>query len=127
MALTLVLMHGCINWPSDSGGDQYYPPQTQILNVKVQPDTVAPGDTASFTCVISDSTDKRFNFYWAIDAGVVIGAEKQNADNNQYVSEENRIKWVAPNKSNYYTLGVFVTNGSKDSTGVREGFAIVVE
>ena len=126
-ALLLVgLLHACGMY-NDGGGDQEHPPQTQILDVKVQPDTVAPGDTASFTCIIKDSTDKRFKFYWVVDTGEVIGAEKQNVGSNEYVSEGNYIKWVAPNKRDQYLLGVIVNNGTKDSVEVREGFLIVVK
>jgi len=126
-ALLLVgLLHACGMY-NDGGGDQYHPPQTKILDVKVQPDTVAPGDTARFTCVIKDSTDKRFKFGWLIDAGEVLGAEFIGGNYNEYVSETSSIKWVAPKSKDYYEFTVFANNGSKDSISVQDGFTIVVE
>jgi hypothetical protein len=124
--LAVYFIQAC-GFPADSGGDQTKNPQTKILDIEVQPDTVAPGDTASFTCIIEDSTDNRFKFYWVIDAGEIIGAEKAPGENDQFISDSSHVKWIAPNETNYYTLGVFVTNGSKDSVGVREGFSIEVE
>jgi hypothetical protein len=118
-----VLLHAC-NFPSDSGGDELRPPQTEILDVRVQPDTVAPGDTASLTCVIEDSLDERFLFRWDIDKGEVLGAKKEN---NFFISEDDNIRWIAPSKESSYLIGVIADNGSEDSLSAREGFTIVVE
>jgi hypothetical protein len=123
----LVLLHGCFNLPSDSGGDQYYPPQTKILNVKVQPDTVAPGDTASFTCIIEDSLDKRFKFFWYVDVGKVLDAELFDDEPIVYETEINKVQWVAPQESGFYGFTVLTNNGSEDSISVDKSFVIIVE
>jgi hypothetical protein len=124
-----LFLHGC--WFSNSGavgggGDRVKPPQTKILKVLVQPDTIAPGDTARFICIIKDSTDKRFKFEWHVDKGKVLGAEFIDTDYSAYVSETNSIKWIAPDSEGYYHFAVFVNNGAKDSLSVQDGFFIKV-
>ena len=126
--LLVVLLYGC-NLPlGDSGGDQIHPPQTKILEVRVQPDTVSPADTASFTCIITDSTDSRFKFYWLIRSGKVEGAKLIDAGYSEYDSGRYRsIKWIAPSKSDTYSFEVIVDNGSTDSVGVERSFSITVK
>lgn len=125
--LLAALLYAC-RLPADSGGDEEHPPlQTKILDVKVKPDTVAPGDTASFTCVIEDSLDKRFKFYWLIDKGQVLGAEFIGGNYSAYKSNTNSIRWIAPNLNTYYHFTVYADNGSKDSLSVQYRFLIVVE
>lgn len=41
-----------------------YDYQTEILEVRVIPDTVAVGDTVLFHCIIEDSLDSSFEFNW---------------------------------------------------------------
>jgi hypothetical protein len=93
----------------------------------VQPDTVAPGDTASFTCIIEDSLDERFKFGWLIDEGEVLGAEFIGGNYSEYVSDTNSIRWIAPQKKGRYQFTVFANNGSEDSLAVQDGFSIIVE
>ena len=61
--VTAVLMGtvwaGCTTYPEEPPP----PPQTIILRIEKEPDPVATGDTATFTCVIEDSTDERFKFF----------------------------------------------------------------
>ena len=124
--LPVVLLYGC-NLPlGDSGGDQIHPPQTKILEVRVQPDTVAPADTASFTCVITDSTDTRFKFLWYINQGNVIGA-KYSDKYGGYVSDSNMVKWKAPSQADVYAFDVYAFNGAKDSASVDQSFRITVK
>jgi len=120
------LLHACGMY-NDGGGDQYHPPQTKILDVKVQPDTVAPGDTARFTCIIKDSTDKRFKFYWYIDQGEVLNAKMFDDKPIVYKTKVNNVQWIAPNKSGFHSFTVLTDNGSKDSVSVDESFVIIVE
>ena len=89
----LAVVSGCGHFPGapDSGGTENRPPQTQILKAYAVPDTVAPGDTARFVCVIKDSTDNRFKFLWYIGQGKVLDAEYSNTYNG-YVSNTNTIK-----------------------------------
>lgn len=122
-----MLLYGCNFLPNDTGGDEILPPQTSILDVRVEPDTVAPGDTASFTCVIEDSTDDRFRFGWLIDDGKVLSAEFIGGDYSEYISNTNSIQWIAPLSKGDYLFAVFVNNGSEDSLSVDDGFRIVVD
>lgn len=125
--LIVVLLHAC-GFPADSGGDQERPPQTRIIDVLVQPDTVAPGDTASFTCIIEDSLDKRFKFYWVIDSGLALNGEITDSDYpSRYRTDNNSMKWESPQEAGFYSFEVTANNGSKDSVGVRSSFSIVVE
>jgi hypothetical protein len=125
--LAVFLIQAC-GFPADSGGDQTKYTQTKILNIKVQPDTVAPGDTASFTCIIEDSTDNRFKFYWAIDKGEVLNGTPEDPDYPTiFTTESNRTNWKAPNEEGFYSFEVTANNGSEDSLGVRSSFSIVVE
>jgi len=123
--LLTVLLYSC-GLSSDGGGPQILPHQTEILEVRVQPDTVAPEDTARFSCIIKDSLDKRFKFHWVIDKGKVLGANLESKTNSQYVSESNTIKWVAITTKGQFLFGVFVDNGAIDSSDVRKGFYITV-
>jgi len=94
------------------------PPQTQILRIDIIPnDTLAPGDTATFRCVIADSLDTRFIFTWGID--------KKNGT-ELIKTDTNSIQWVAPKNSKIYTHNVSVNNGSKDSTSVFQYFDVYV-
>lgn len=86
-----------------------------------------PGDTARFTCLIEDSLDERFKFYWYVDTGEVLDAELFDEEPIVYETDVNTIQWVAPHKSYFYTFGVLTSNGSQDSISVDEGFVIVVE
>jgi hypothetical protein len=61
LVLTAALsLAGC----SSFGGDEYRPFVTDILRVEVEPNPVAAGDTAVFTCVVEDSTDRSLSFVW---------------------------------------------------------------
>ena len=124
--LLVVLLYGC-NLPlGDSGGDQIHPPQTKILEVWVQPDTLAPADTASFTCIIADSINTRFKFYWLIQYGKVEGAIKYGYYDYKSGNSPS-IKWIAPEKSDTYNFEVTVDNGSADSAWVKQNFSITVK
>ena len=128
--LLAVLLYGC-GLPSDGGGPQILPHQTEILEVRVQPDTVAPADTASITCVITDSTDTRFKFYWVSGDGKVLGAKLIDGglgSDYEYGSGSSpSIKWIAPDKSDTYSFLVSVDNGSSDSTSVNQNFSVIVK
>ncbi len=58
---------------NDSGPIAY---QTEILAAYAIPKTVAPGDTTQFVCIIADSTNNKYKFYWFIPDGTPIGGEK---------------------------------------------------
>ena len=123
-----MLLYGCNFLPNDTGGDEILPPQTTILDVRVEPDTVAPGDTASFTCIIEDSLDKSFKFYWLVDVGTALNGEVSDPDYPSiYKTIDNSISWLSPQAKGLYSLEIAVNNDSEDSVGVRTSFSIVVE
>ena len=96
-ALTSVLLvAGCDSWPGGENPGEGEPvPQTRILRVEVDPDTVAVGDTARFTCIIADSTDERFVFKWFFGAGPPTAP-----------TEDNTVLWKAPDEPGIYKHGV---------------------
>jgi hypothetical protein len=58
----LAMLPGCdlkLTGGSNPGDDQPEI-QTEILAVLIEPDPVVAGDTATFTCIIRDSLDTRF-------------------------------------------------------------------
>lgn len=127
MAFCMIWLSGC--WPAaDTGGDQLPPRQTVILGVRVQPDTVAPGDTAFFTCVIEDSLDKRFKFYWTINAGKVIGVKYSDTyEFSGYASDSNTVQWIAPATKEHFLFYVGADDGAVDSSRVESvAFGITV-
>jgi hypothetical protein len=103
-----LLLGGC-----DSGKPDPIFRQTEILRVEVEPSPVPVGDTATFTCVIEDSTDERFEFRWFLDAPT-------------RVTDTNQINWVAEVDTGEYRFRVEVDNGSEDSVSVNRGFTIEV-
>jgi hypothetical protein len=89
--------------------------QTDILDVRVEPNPVAVGDTAVFTCVIADSTDERFEFRWAFSAGTENGA----------VTMDNTYLWRAPNEPGEYRHRVGANNGT-DAAPPSRSFTVTV-
>lgn len=110
----------------DNRGYDKPPPQTKILDVRVNPGTVAPKDTATFTCLIKDSTDSRFRYIWYVSEGKLLGV-KYLQDYNAYQSENNRVKWIATDKKGTYLFDVYAYNGTSDSTSVDMKFKITVK
>ncbi|HKI47127.1 MAG TPA: hypothetical protein VKA08_17485 [Balneolales bacterium] len=111
---------------STDPGDKAMPYQTRILEVKIQPDTVAVGDTARITCIIQDSTDKRFLFLWHFSRGKILHA-MYNSTLQGYTSDtSNYVFWVAPDLNGSFSNDVTVDNGS-DSTPVMQGFGLYVK
>ena len=92
------------------------PLQTRILQVKVEPNPVAMGDTATFTCVFADSLDKRFSFRWRFE-GVV----------DDTVTKENKIDWIAPNNpKEYFNLVTAFNSTNSDSVPDKQIFTVEV-
>jgi hypothetical protein len=126
-SLLIISGIGACDIYSDGGGDKEQPPQTRIIDVLVEPDTVAPGDTASFTCVIEDSLDTRFKFYWYVDTGQILDAELFDDNPVVYETNVNDVLWVAPQELGFNSFSVRVNNGAEDSVSVKTSFVIVVE
>lgn len=120
--LVPALLEAC-NIGVGEGPDTYYPPQTRIVRIDLTPDTVATKDTVLIHCVIEDSTDTRFKYYWRLGKGTL---PVNGTLNGPY------IKWIAtdfniPTGSTFVTsAGVAVDDGSSDSLGVTKSFDIPV-
>jgi hypothetical protein len=109
-------------------GEITQPNQINILYIKVSPDTVAVGDTATFTCVFIDSIKTNLKFYWHIHNGTAIGGKDTTyAGNMVYMTLQNHIRWKAPSKSGTYDFEVEEDNGSRDSSGVSKVFGVPVK
>lgn len=106
-AALLLAACGCdLNIPGGANpGDDMDIGQTQILRIEVDPDTVAVGDTARFTCIIADSTDERFKFSWSFSGGPPNGA----------VTDGPTVLWEAPSEPGMYRHSVTANNGTRDS------------
>ena len=110
------------------GSGAPYPLQIKILSIKVRPDTVAPGDTASFTCVFVDSSLTNLKFFWYIPYGTAIGGKDTTYGGNPvHMTLQNHIRWKAPSQSGTYGLEVFEDNGTKETAPVDEGFRVPVK
>ena len=111
--LTAVLiLTGCDSF----GGEEYRPFVTEILDVHVEPNPVAAGDTAVFTCVVEDSADTTLAFKWFLENtfGVV------ETDTSQF-------KWTAPSEAKTYSHKVRVFRpGDADVQSTQERFTVTV-
>ena len=79
-----LLLGGC-----DSGKPDPIHRQTEILRVEVEPSPVPVGDTATFTGVIEDSTDERFEFTWTIEG------------EGQTITEDNTLRGLLMSKQDH--------------------------
>jgi len=91
--------------------------QTNILDVRVEPNPVAVGDTAVFSCAIADSTDERFEFRWVGGGGDVV----------ETPTEDSTTLWVAPDASGVYHPGVTADNGTDGAPPSRTFTVTVVD
>lgn len=103
-----LLLGGC-----DSGKPDPILRQTEILRVEVEPNPVSIGDTATFTCVIEDSTDERFEFRWFLDAPT-------------RVTDTNQINWVAEVDTGKHRFTVEADNGSTEKRPASSRFTVEV-
>jgi len=102
------LLAGC------DGGTGEFPPATEILRVEVEPNPVAVGDTAVFTCVIEDSLESGFRFQWFLP-----GIEGATTDTNQY-------RWGAPAEPDTFSLQVEVSRLESGFEPVQQPFEVIV-
>lgn len=63
--LAALVLAGCDCCPM--GGQD--PLATEIIEIRVEPNPVAVGETTTFTIVIKDSTAGGFSYYWAVPGG----------------------------------------------------------
>jgi hypothetical protein len=112
LVLTAALwLTGC---DSIGGGNEYRPRVTEILRVEVEPNPVAAGDTAIFTCVVEDSSDLSLSFEWFV-AGEV------------ETTPANSLEWVAPLEDSTYHPKVEVTRpGDADVQDTQKRFSVTV-
>jgi len=108
--------HGCVYYSRIDPPDSEPPLQTRILEVLVEPNPVAVGDIATFTCIISDSLYERFRFEWGLDG--VFG---------DTITQNNKLKWVAPENQREYLHTVRADNGSLYSIAPGRSFSVTVE
>ena len=108
LVLLAATLTGCDAWTSKPD-----PPATQILDIRVEPNPVAVGETTTFTVVHTDSTETGFSYYWG---GVDNGVE----------TIEPRYKWTADVEPGEYSLSVQVSrDGTYEDVGTRFTVTVV--
>lgn len=117
LVLLLVIGNGC-DWTVGSGAP--VPPldtlQTRILDVRVRPSPIPPGDTATFTVVIADSSDPSFEYRWYLaGVGPVI------------LSDTNTVSWTAPEQTGTASHIVVVDNGSDSLSAPSREFIVTID
>lgn len=89
-------------------------PQTRILDVRVDPNPIPTGDTATFTAIIEDSLDATFRFTWLIRG------------QGPAETAENTLRWPAEVAPDTYTAAVIADNGDFERYAPSKGFVFVV-
>lgn len=90
--------------------------QTRILSVDVQPDPLAPGDTATFTAVLADSTDPSFEFRWYL-AGI----------SPVIITDSAHVSWPTPNQTGTFTHVVTADNGNDTLRAPTVEFDVTID
>ncbi|MGI9175139.1 MAG: hypothetical protein ACR2GR_07465 [Rhodothermales bacterium] len=111
-SLTLALLLTACDIPM--GGDEYDPPAAEIVDVHVEPNPVAVGDTATFTCVVERNV-AGLDFAWnPPGVGNIV-----HTTTNQY-------RWVAPSEPGPYFNQVEVSRPGEPFEDVQRGFTVTV-
>jgi hypothetical protein len=97
-----LLLPGC-----EFGTGKPDPLATEILRVEVEPNPVALGDTAVFTCVVKDSMNPDLQYQWELENGPI---PYPTTDTNQY-------RWEAPPDTGRYTHVVEVSRPEVEDPG----------
>jgi hypothetical protein len=106
--LLAAALYGC----GSSGPDPYV---TEILDVRVEPNPVVVGDTATFTCVIADSTEPGFTYSWFLEGtGGAIN------------TDISKLTWIAPKDTGAYDHIVKVKNHETNLTSTQSSFTVSV-
>ena len=108
--MLMLVLNGC----GAMGGDEYDPPAAEIVEVTVEPNPVAVGDTATFTCVVERNVPE-LQFEWII-TGVGEVA----------VTETNQYRWVAPDRPGTYFSQVEVSRPGEPFEDVQRSFEVTV-
>lgn len=124
LLLLAATLTGCDGPPFGTPPDPEPPPQTEILEIRLDPDTVAVGDTVLIHVVIRDSLDTRFVYEWGLDEDRVVPVDGTTMGP--------KIRYIAPRSSDVsgevdpIRRSVEIDNGSTDSTKVVESFRIPI-
>lgn len=84
--------------------------------MEVNPNPVAAGDTAVFTCIVEDSLNPRLQYEWDLDGGSI---PFPTTDTNQY-------HWEAPSDTGRYRHRVEVDDPDRDVFSVQQSFEVLV-
>lgn len=97
-------------------------PQTKVLSIELYPDTVAVGDTVLIHCIIEDSLDSRFKFYWGFGSPIPVNGTINGSKIRFKAKRTSDIPGVVEDVSTV----VRVDNDSEDSLSVTEVFRIPI-
>ncbi|MEO1021766.1 MAG: hypothetical protein AAFW89_04430 [Bacteroidota bacterium] len=125
--MTLLCLNSCeLDLIGDSGGGDDPIPvyQTEILEIRMTPDTVAVNDTLLIECIIKDSLDTRFVFQWGLNEARIVPVNGR--------TDGSIIRWVASDipdndEARERIAIVAVDNGSIDSLKATKSFTIIVK
>ena len=92
------------------------PPAAEILDLTVEPNPVAVGDTATFTCIVEDSTATRLEFWWDV-----------STPGNFATTDTNQYRWPVTVSPGDYRLTVQVdrTGGAFDEVQAVVDFTVI--
>ena len=106
-----LLLAGC-------GGTGEFPPATEIRSVVVEPNPVAAGDTAVFTCIIKDRSEPGLVFEW--------DQFEPTSKLPLAVTDSNQYRWKAPSDTGTFDLKVTVRKPEDDVRSVERRFKVTV-
>jgi hypothetical protein len=109
LTIALVSAGGC---EFEVGGAKDDPLVAEIVDVKVEPNPVAVGDTTTFTCVIENARSDDLRFAWFLPG---IG--------NYAYTEVNHFRWLAPEEPGTFQLKVKVRGSGRTN---QAGFRVMV-
>ncbi|OZC01444.1 hypothetical protein [Rubricoccus marinus] len=105
--------------PNPGGG-----PQTRVVRLTLDPDTVAVGDTTLIHVVITDSLDTRFRYLWGMQESTMLPVDGR--------LDGPRIRFIAPRTSNEpgrvssAGASVRITNDTPGTRSVVYSFSIPI-
>ena len=93
------------------------PPATNILGLRVEPDPVPVGATATLTVVHSDSTASGLSYYWELPGS-----------NNNVRTNAPQVQWSTPAEPGQYRLAVDIDReGNYDNVSRAFNIPVVAE
>ncbi len=97
-------------------------PQTKVLSINLYPDTVAVGDTVLIHCIIEDSLDIRFKFYWGFGSPIPVNGTIHGSKIRYKAKSTSDIPGVVEDVATV----VRIDNGSMDSVSITKVFRIPI-